>query len=139
MQALALLPPSTHYLALATASLGLLLTLLSLNISRLRLRHRVSFGDGGHKDLLLAVRAHGNTLEQALLFLVLAWAYHALPGHSGQLVSASALLFVTVRTVHAGATLARQFRLRQLTHALSVALQLALVFAIAATSIAALR
>ena len=62
------------------ALLALLLTALSLNVSRLRMRHRVSFGDGGHRDLMVAVRAHGNALEQSLLFgLLLLLLLAALP------------------------------------------------------------
>jgi uncharacterized protein len=90
-----------HAVAATLALLALGLTLLSLNVSRLRLKHRVSFGDGGHKDLLLAVRAHGNTLEQALLYAPLALAH--------------ALL--------AAGLFGRQLRLRQLAHLASVAVQ----------------
>ena len=55
-----------HITAASLAVLAVLLTALSLRISALRLRYRTSFGDGGHKDLLLAIRAHGNTLARVV-------------------------------------------------------------------------
>lgn len=55
----------------SAALAAVLLTGLSLNVSRLRMRHRISLGSGGHKALQLAVRAHGNALEQSLLFFLL--------------------------------------------------------------------
>lgn len=115
--------------ALTCAVLAILLTGLSLQVSRLRIRHRQSFGDGGHKDLMLAMRAHGNTLEQSLMFGLLmllleltqpAWA--ALP--------AVAALFVMARLMHAVAIFKRLLLLRQIAHVLSVLCQLALALAL---------
>jgi uncharacterized protein len=60
-----------QFTALTCAALALILTGLSLHISRLRIRYRVSFGDGGHKDLQVAIRAHGNALEQSVLLILL--------------------------------------------------------------------
>lgn len=112
------------------ALLAVLLTALSVNVSRLRMRYRVSFGHGGHKDLMVAVRAHGNALEQSLLFglLLLASDYAmALPmGMSG----AVGLCFVAVRVVHAAALFGRVMGLRQVAHVATVLLQLGLVIAI---------
>jgi uncharacterized membrane protein YecN with MAPEG domain len=112
------------------ALLAVLLTALSLNVSRLRMRYRVSFGDGGHKDLMVAVRAHGNALEQSLLFalLLLAADYAmALPMGQAGLVG---LAFVSVRVVHAAALFARVMGLRQAAHVATVLLQLWLAVAI---------
>lgn len=53
------------------AVLALLLIALSVNVSRLRLRYRVSFGDAGNPALTAAIRAHGNSLEQSVLFILL--------------------------------------------------------------------
>ena len=67
---------------------GLLLIVLALRVVRLRQRHNVGIGDGGHKDLSLAIRVHANFVEYvplALLLLFLlelsrqpAWALHLL-------------------------------------------------------------
>lgn len=119
-----------HIMAGSIALLALLLTGLSLRISLLRLRYRISFGDGGHKDLLLAIRAHGNTLEQSTLYGLLAIAYAALtPAHSGYLF-AYAASFVLARVVHALAIFTRHLSLRQAAHGVSVLVQLGLVMGI---------
>ena len=112
--------------ALTCATLALLLTALSIHISRLRMRHRVSFGDGGHKDLMVAVRAHGNTLEQSLLFglLLLLLELHR-PG--AQALVWIAAVFVGARVLHSAAMFSRQLLLRQLAHVISVLCQLAVV------------
>lgn len=121
-------------MSLAAASilalLALGLTALSANVSRLRMRYRVSFGDGGHKDLMVAVRAHGNALEQSLLFglLLLAADYAmALPMGATGVVG---LAFLAVRIVHAAALFARVMALRQAAHVASVLLQVGLAAAI---------
>lgn len=74
---------------LYAALCGILLIMLSLRVIRLRGRHQVSLGDGGHPDLQAAIRAQGNFAEYAplallLLFLLEAsreapfWALHLL-------------------------------------------------------------
>jgi uncharacterized membrane protein YecN with MAPEG domain len=45
-----------------------LVTLLAMNISRLRLRERVGLGDGGKLALKKAIRPHVNALEHVLPF-----------------------------------------------------------------------
>lgn len=109
-----------------TASvLVLLLAALSINVSRLRIRHKVSFGFAQHKDLEVAIRAHGNTLEQALVFLPLLLLAEmqqpALPWLGGM-----GLAFVCARLTHSAAVFSRQLRLRQLAHMVTLGLQLAL-------------
>lgn len=46
----------------------LLLTLLALNISRLRISNKVANGDGGNLNIKKAIRAHGNAIEHILPF-----------------------------------------------------------------------
>jgi uncharacterized protein len=48
----------------------LLITALALNVTRLRQKLKVTLGDGGHRRLGLAIRAHGNALEHGLLLVV---------------------------------------------------------------------
>lgn len=55
---------------LAAALCGLLLMVLAIRISMLRLHHKVSLGDGGIAGLGRAIRAHGNTVEHAPIFLI---------------------------------------------------------------------
>ena len=112
--------------AATAVALALWLTALSLNVSRLRLRHKLSYGHGAHKDLEAAVRAHGNTLEQSLLFLLLLlltelhW-----PGAGGLAWLGGA--FVVSRVLYGMAVFSRRLPLRQLSHVVSLVLQLALV------------
>jgi uncharacterized protein len=115
--------------ALTSALLALLLIGLSLHISRLRIRHKQSFGDGGHKDLLVAVRAHGNTLEQSLLFGLLMLLMELTQPAQALLVAAGAV-FVVARLLHALAMFQRLLLLRQIAHGVSVLCQLALALAL---------
>lgn len=112
------------------ALLTLLLIGLSLNISRLRLRHKVSYGDGGHKDLLIAVRAHGNTLEQSLLFAVLLLAIEARHGVGVAIVPVLGLTFLLARVLHVLAAFRRWLLLRQAAHLATLAVQLAAALAL---------
>ena len=57
--------------ALYAALNGFLIIALAANVVRLRLAKKVSLGDGGHKDVSRAIRAHGNTIEYLPLALIL--------------------------------------------------------------------
>lgn len=66
--------------ALAAAVLGLLVVVLAARVSVLRVRHKVSLGDGDNRDLARAIRAHGNTVEFVPLFLIMLLAYELIIG-----------------------------------------------------------
>lgn len=117
--------------AASLVALAALITALSVQVSRLRLKHRVSWGDGGHRDLLVAMRAHGNTLEQSALYGLLALAYAGLPGARVDLLAGLATAFVLARVVHAGGVFGRRLVWRQGAHGLTVLVQAALAVAIA--------
>ncbi|WP_164000756.1 MAPEG family protein [Pyxidicoccus caerfyrddinensis] len=54
------------------AALNAFLTVgLGVNVSRVRGKHNVFRGDGGHADLIAAIRAHGNNAEHVPLALIL--------------------------------------------------------------------
>lgn len=57
--------------AIAASVLGLLYVRLSLNVIGFRRKHGVSVGDGGHEDLLRAIRSHANLAEYAPIALLL--------------------------------------------------------------------
>ncbi|MBU2677460.1 MAG: MAPEG family protein [Gammaproteobacteria bacterium] len=57
--------------AIAASVLGLLYVRLSLNVIGFRRKHGVSVGDGGHEDLLRAIRSQGNLAEYAPIALLL--------------------------------------------------------------------
>ena len=108
---------SPHDIAAASiASLALLITALSVNVSRLRMRHRISFGDGGHKDLLVAVRAHGNALEHSALYAALVLSAAMLPDAAAGWLGPCAAVFVAARCVHVVAIFTRRLALRQAAH-----------------------
>lgn len=120
-----------HIVATGIAVLALLLTGLSLHVSRLRLRHQVSFGDGGHKDLLVAMRAHGNALEHTTLFGLLALTASALPALSAAVLGTCCAVFVFARFLHAWAIFSRRLRWRQAAHAASTFIHVVLALLIA--------
>lgn len=84
------------YVALA----ALLIVALARNVISLRRQYKVALGDGGHQDLLAAIRAHATAIEYLpiglLLLLVLelsqspAWLIHLLGS-----------LFIIGRVIHA--------------------------------------
>ena len=60
-----------HITALYAGLLGLLSLYLSFQAGSLRGRLKVSIGDGGHQELLLAMRRHANFIEYVPLALIL--------------------------------------------------------------------
>lgn len=110
------------YSACIAAALAILLIALSINVSRLRLAHKVAFGDGGHKDLTLAMRAHGNTLEQSMVFVPLLYFIEQHAGIDGSTVLALGAAFVVLRVVYCGAMAMRILPVRQAAHGMTMLL-----------------
>ena len=115
--------PYSLYIA---AILSLLLIALSLNVSRLRMRHQVAFGDGGKTDLTKAVRAHGNSLEQSVLFIVLLYLGESTGQLSQALTAALGFAFIMLRLLYCTGLFARILLLRQASHGLTMLLMLVL-------------
>lgn len=109
--------PYSIYVA---AVLSLLLIALSLNISRLRMRHQIAFGDGGQADLTKAMRAHGNSLEQSVLFIVLLYLGEVSGQISPPLTAALGFAFIMLRLLYCTGLFARLLLLRQVSHALTM-------------------
>ena len=110
----------------ATAAvLSILLTALSINVSRLRIKYRVSYGHADHRDLEVAIRAHGNALEQVMLFMILLICAETMTT-TKPLLAWAAATFVFVRLVHSVALFARLLPVRQIAHTATVLLQLLL-------------
>ena len=108
----------------------LLVTLLAMNVSRLRMQLRIANGDGGDARMRKAIRAHGNAMENVLLFSmpVLALAF---AGASDALLAILVLGFAVARVLHAAGMLASQFRFRQVGAGLTYLLELLGVAAVA--------
>ena len=116
---------STLTLAAATlVTLALLLTALSLHVSRLRLRYRQTWGDGGHKDLATAIRTHGNTLEQSMLFGLLLLAHAQLPSATLAALAVACAAFVLARLLYCVGAFTRRLAWRQAAHAITLLAQL---------------
>ena len=108
------------YSLYSAALLSLLLIGLSLNVSRLRMRYRVAFGDGGNPALNAAIRAHGNSLEQSLLFSLLLYFLETATAPQPAWVIGLAAAFIGLRLLYCGALFGRRLKLRQLSHALTM-------------------
>jgi uncharacterized membrane protein YecN with MAPEG domain len=118
------------YSIYTAAALSLLLLTLSLNISRLRLAHKISFGDGGVKELAVAVRAHGNSLEQSVLFIPLLYLMETHTNPDPRLVFVLGGAFVLLRVVYCVALFRRALPIRQMAHVLTLLVQLVATVAI---------
>jgi len=83
--------------------LGLLAVSLTVSVGRMRTQKKIWLGDGGDKDMLAAVRAHGNFMEFVPLSLVLIYVVSDFYGF--WTVAALSLALVVCRVLHAGGML----------------------------------
>jgi len=89
-----------------------LLTLLAMNISRLRMRERVANGDGGLLSLKKAIRAHLNGVEHTVVFALVILALTQT--QAGPKVLATLVVgFTVARLLHAYGMLASAFDIRR--------------------------
>ncbi|WP_051219381.1 MAPEG family protein [Oceanobacter kriegii] len=84
----------------AAAILALVLVYLSLRVVKLRKRHLVAIGDGGHVDLQRAIRAQGNFTEYVPMALLLLYGLEQMQV-ADWLVGSLCLMLVVGRLVHA--------------------------------------
>lgn len=103
-----------------------LLTLLALNVSRLRMRERVPNGDGDKVVMKRAIRAHANGVEHVTVFGLLVLAL-SLTGVPPLVLSALVLVFSLARVAHAHGMLAASFPARRLGASLTFLLELVAV------------
>ena len=116
--------------AVLTALCALLLVFLSTHISVLRVRHKVSIGDGGVNPLMRAIRLHGNTAEHVPIYLLLALVYELSAGTSCLLITVSAV-FLLSRLLFTWGMLTKTFTRRRQVGALGTYLtQLVLAVAL---------
>ncbi len=92
---------NAYPITLISASiLGLLLIILSFYTIKMRFKWETSIGDGGHEELLKAIRAHGNFTEHTPLALILVFLIEATQADF-RLVLSAGILLVTGRILHA--------------------------------------
>lgn len=113
----------------------LLVTLLAMNVSMLRMRLKISLGDGGNKQLNKAIRAHANALEHGLPFIFLLFFREQQVGGAGGL-TAIAAAFVAARMLHAVGMLGGPFQLRRIGATVTNVLELWLALALLRTALA---
>jgi len=92
-----MIAPATAFYAVVLVVLKLLLV---WRVVTLRQRLGVGLGDGGHRELQVAIRAHGNYVEYLPLVLVLMFIAE-MNGVAYEALHAGGLLFVASRFMHA--------------------------------------
>ncbi len=88
--------PITLSMAAAAAVLHIW---LAARVSQLRVRHKVSIGDGGNEALIRRMRAHANYGESMPVVLILL-ALLELAGGDVRILWAAAILFIVARILH---------------------------------------
>ena len=73
---------------------------LAARVSRLRVAHKVSIGDGGNEALIRRMRAHANYGENMPIVLILL-ALLELAGGDPRILWGAAILFIITRILHA--------------------------------------
>lgn len=96
----------------------LLLSILAMNVSRVRMKEKIAYGDGGSKTLRGAIRSHANGLEFLLPFALLILALDTGNTDKG-LVAFLAFNFIVIRIAHAWSMISMLFKLRQITAAVT--------------------
>jgi len=108
-----------------------LVTLLAMNISRLRMRERVGLGDGGKLALKKAIRPHANALEHVLPFSFMVFVAASLEVNERFLLILIVVFFVS-RLVHAASYLYSSDIARQLSASVTYLCELAALVSIVA-------
>jgi len=102
---------------------AVILFALAVNVSRVRLKYRVSYGDAGHSDLKLAIRAHGNCYEQVPIYALLILSLSLL-STSDVILSILVVLFSASRLLHAYGVIGKAYLIRRTSAIITYVLQL---------------
>jgi hypothetical protein len=112
-----------YWFAVFVLANSIILFVLTANVSRLRLKLKISVGDGGHKDMLLAIRAHSNGVEQVPIFALIILSL-TLTQTPDIFLAFFVVTFTVARVFHAYGMLCRFFLGRRIGAALTYLLQL---------------
>jgi len=88
-----------HITPVYAGLLGIMLVALSWRIMRMRARLEVMVGDGGERDLNVAVRMQGNFIEYVPMALILLYFNETL-GWNPYIIHALAILLIAARVAH---------------------------------------
>lgn len=112
------------------ASYALLLAGLAIFVSLGRISKKISLGDNGDRELLRRQRAHGNSVEHAVVMIPLVILYEMRDG-ALHFLAAIAALFLIVRVIHAFALIERTNSLaRRVTAGITYLLEITLAIAL---------
>jgi len=114
----------TNYLHLYIVLAVLLISVLAMNVSRIRMQEQIGNGDGNNKKLKKAIRAHINTLEHCIPFALLLWVLNDLRLATSY-IAVFSMGFMLVRLMHSYGILAPHFRMRQLAAGLCYGFEIA--------------
>lgn len=114
----------TNYLHLYIVLAVLLISVLAINVSRIRMQEQIGNGDGNNKKLKKAIRAHINSLEHCIPFALLLWVLNDLQLATSYMAIFS-IGFLLTRLMHSYGMLAPHFRLRQIGAGLCYVFELA--------------
>ena len=96
---------------LTASILSILYFSMSAKIIKLRKRYRISIGGAGHKDLEMAIRAHGNFAEYTPIVLLLMLCAEANKAN-GIMLLILAVLFILGRICHAYAFIFNKYHFK---------------------------
>ncbi len=118
-----------YWFVIFVAANSTILLLLTVNVSRLRIKQKVAWGDGDNKELMKAIRVHSNGTEQVPIYglIILALTF---VNASNVLLSSLVLLFTASRIIHAYGILYKSPLLRQIGAVITYATQGASVIAL---------
>jgi uncharacterized membrane protein YecN with MAPEG domain len=83
--------------------IGVLAAVLTLNVGRMRTKKKIFLGDGGDREMIAAIRAHGNLVEFAPLCLLIIWLLNGPYGH--RTIAVMGIILLLARLLHAGGML----------------------------------
>ena len=78
----------------------ILVVLLASRVAYWRFKHKIGIGDGGDRELLKRMRAHGNAIENMPLALILLGGME-LNGYSGTIIHSFGAVLLVSRLAHA--------------------------------------
>ena len=78
----------------------ILVVILAIRVAYWRFKHKIGIGDGGDRELLKRMRAHGNAIENMPLALILLGGME-LNGYSGTIIHSFGAVLLVSRLAHA--------------------------------------
>ncbi|MFT5676942.1 MAG: putative membrane protein YecN with MAPEG domain [Paraglaciecola sp.] len=89
-----------YWFIILVAANSVILLLFTINVSRLRLKYEISWGDGGNKNLMKAIRLHSNGTEQVPIYILIILSLVFI-GSSNILLAPLVVVFTLSRLIHA--------------------------------------